>query len=221
MFNLALEYSTEPANTVDPIESLDQQFMAHDGPNRWTKKESGKLTKESKPLDPMLGFANWPITMSPPLLRNTPKSEQFAASTFDMELPNSPVTFSEYELNELGELTLFTANNVTERENFNEQIAFTNASYKALGQSNHSIPLVEQQAAKKIKSDKRATAKHERAINNRKKPKNTDETVSIKRRKCDENSIPNAIKILEASKRMHKIIIDKDTLKQMRDLKSE
>lgn len=214
MFILALEPPSEEPSVADLIKSLEH-FVEEEVPIHQIKSKVGKSLQSSvdgiNSQDPMFGFANLPIVMTP--------SKSIMNATFDMDLSNSPVTFSEYELNEIGELTLLSVD--IENENSGEQISLPNGLHKALQQSNHSIPLVKQHA----NGNKRVINEH-----------HTTSAIPIKRRKKDENAVPNATKLLKGPKTglmhkmnvaketlgsTHKIIVDKETLAQMREQKSK
>lgn len=189
MLILALEPPSEQPSEVDLIKSL-QDFV----------EEEVSIQIENFE-DPMLGFANLPVFMTP---STAPTTEPFMNTTFDF--PNNPVTFSEYELNDIGELKLLTVNSDIEIRNSGEQMNLaTDDSHKALEESNYSVPKVKRVNAKKGTKDEK-------------------DVIPTKRRKKDENIVPNAIKDLKEGPKTgfkHKIIVDKETLARMREQKSK
>lgn len=191
--DLALEPPSEKPTVVDLIKSLEN-FVEEKAPINIKNSVKGINSQ-----DPMFGFANLPMVMTP---STAPTSDPFMSTTFDTNFSNSPVTFSEYELNEIGELTLLSVD--IENGNSDEQMNLPNGLHKVLEQSNHSIPLAKKQA------------------NVNKRFKHTTDAIPLKRRKKDENAMPNAMELLEGPKSglMHKIIIDKETLAEMRKQKS-
>lgn len=194
MFYLALESPNEQPSVADLIKSLEN-FVEEKAPIQIKNGIAKSLQSDVEGInlqDPMFCFANLPIVMTP---------EPFMSTTFDTGFSNSPVTFSEYELNEIGELTL---NVDIENGNSDEQMNLPNGSHKLLEQSNHLIPLV----------------KHQANVN--KRIKHATDAIPLKRRKKNEKAIVNAIKLLEGPKTglMHKIIVDKETLTKMRKQKS-
>lgn len=202
MFILALELSSDQPNVFDLIKSLEH-FVEEERPIEIKNECEKSLQSDVKGInsnDPMFGFGHLPIVMTPSTASTT---EPFMSTTFGMDFLNSPVTFSEYELNEIGELTLVSGD--IENGNSGEQMMLPNASHKVLEQSNHSILLDKQQS------------------NVNRRIKHTTDIIPLKRRKIDENAVPNAMKLLEGLKTglMHKIIVDKKTLTQMREQKSK
>lgn len=191
MLILALEPACEEPSIVDLIKSLEN-FVEEEVPIQ-IKNQNEKFE------DPMFGLSSLPIVMTPSTALTI---EPFMSTTFDF--PTSPVTFSEYELNEIGELTLLGVD--VENRSSGEQINLPNGgSHKTLEQSNHLISLVKQ------------------AANVNKRIKALNDALPLKRRKKEENAVPNAIKLLQRPKTglMHKIIVDKETLAQMREQKSK
>lgn len=200
-----METPTKQRSVVDLIESLehfvDDQALIQ-AENEFGKSlESGETVNGINSHDPMFGFANLPIVMTP---STAPTSKPFMSTTFDADLSNGSVTFSDYELNEIGELTLLGVDYI-ENGNSGEQMNLPNGSDTAFEQPNHSNAVKKPQA------------------NVNKRIKQTTDAIPLKRRKIDENAVPNAMKLPEASKKgaMHKIIVDKETLAQMRQQKSK
>lgn len=199
-----MDTPTKQPSVVDLIESLEH--FVDDQALIQAENEFGKSLESSvhgiDSQDPMFGFANLPIVMTP---STAPTPKPFMSTTFDVDFSNGPVTFSDYELNEIGELTLLSVDNI-ENGNSGEQKKLPNGSDTALEQPNHSNAVIKPQ------TNANKTIKH------------TTDAIPLKRRKIDENVVPNTMKLPNGVPKkgsMHKIIVDKETLAQMREQKSK